>query len=246
MPNDGDVLVAYFSMEFGVDARLAIYSGGLGVLAGDHLKAAAELGVPLVAVGLFYRGGYFVQGVSDEGRQTERYAGARPRGARARPRARRGRGRSRRRGRQRRRLALRHRLGAALPARRAVGDRRAVLRQPRAPDPAGAPARRRRRARAARARDHAERVPRQRGPLGVPRDRARPRARRGRRVDRRRARRDSPLDGLHDAHAGAGRATRCSATTSCSATSATSRAARGSPTTACSISAAAPTPTGSG
>ena len=60
-------------MEFGVDTRLAIYSGGLGVLAGDHLKAAAELGVPLVAVGLFYRGGYFVQSVSDEGRQTERY-----------------------------------------------------------------------------------------------------------------------------------------------------------------------------
>ena len=50
-------------MEFGVDARLPIYSGGLGVLAGDHLKAAAELGVPLVGVGLFYRGGYFVQGV---------------------------------------------------------------------------------------------------------------------------------------------------------------------------------------
>ena len=70
---DGDVLVAYFSMEFGVDARLAIYSGGLGVLAGDHLKAASELGIPLVAVGLFYRGGYFVQSVSDEGRQTERY-----------------------------------------------------------------------------------------------------------------------------------------------------------------------------
>jgi glycogen phosphorylase len=71
--DDGDVLVAYFSMEFGIDARLAIYSGGLGVLAGDHLKAASELGVPLVAVGLFYRGGYFVQNVSDEGRQTERY-----------------------------------------------------------------------------------------------------------------------------------------------------------------------------
>ena len=71
--SDGDVLVAYFSMEFGVDARLAIYSGGLGVLAGDHLKAASELGVPLVAVGLFYRGGYFVQSVSDEGRQTEHY-----------------------------------------------------------------------------------------------------------------------------------------------------------------------------
>src|SRR3954447_19452992 len=70
---DGDVRVAYFSMEFGLDARLAIYSGGLGVLAGDHLKAAAELGVPLVAVGLFYRGGYFVQGISDDGRQTEKY-----------------------------------------------------------------------------------------------------------------------------------------------------------------------------
>ncbi|HTR34205.1 MAG TPA: alpha-glucan family phosphorylase [Gaiellaceae bacterium] len=70
---DGDVLVAYFSMEFGVEARLPIYSGGLGVLAGDHLKAAAQLGVPLVGVGLFYRGGYFTQSVSEEGRQTESY-----------------------------------------------------------------------------------------------------------------------------------------------------------------------------
>jgi starch phosphorylase len=70
---DGDVLVAYFSMEFGVEARLPIYSGGLGVLAGDHLKAAAELGVPLVGVGLFYRGGYFTQSVSAEGRQAESY-----------------------------------------------------------------------------------------------------------------------------------------------------------------------------
>jgi starch phosphorylase len=68
-----DALVAYFSMEFGLDARLPIYSGGLGVLAGDHLKAAAELGVPLVAVGLFYRGGYFTQGLSPGGRQTEAY-----------------------------------------------------------------------------------------------------------------------------------------------------------------------------
>jgi starch phosphorylase len=70
---DDDVQVAYFSMEFGLETRLAIYSGGLGVLAGDHLKAAADLGVPLVGVGLFYRGGYFVQGVSEEGRQTEKY-----------------------------------------------------------------------------------------------------------------------------------------------------------------------------
>ena len=58
-----DVLVAYFSMEFGVDVNLPIYSGGLGILAGDHLKAAAELGLPLVGVGLLYRGGYFTQGL---------------------------------------------------------------------------------------------------------------------------------------------------------------------------------------
>ncbi len=70
---DSDVRVAYFSMEFGLEARLPIYSGGLGVLAGDHLKAAAELGVPLVGVGLFYRGGYFTQSISADGRQTESY-----------------------------------------------------------------------------------------------------------------------------------------------------------------------------
>jgi glycogen phosphorylase len=68
-----DPTVAYFSMEFGLHERLPIYSGGLGVLAGDHLKAAAELGVPLVAVGLLYRGGYFRQGVDEAGRQTEDY-----------------------------------------------------------------------------------------------------------------------------------------------------------------------------
>src|ERR671933_2112607 len=72
--DDSDVLVAYFSMEFGLETRLAIYSGGLGVLAGDHLKAAADLGVPLVGVGLFYRGGYFTQTVSVAGRQNESYA----------------------------------------------------------------------------------------------------------------------------------------------------------------------------
>ncbi len=71
--DDDNLLVAYFSMEFGVDQRLPIYSGGLGILAGDHLKAAAELGLPLVGVGLLYRGGYFTQGLSDEGRQTETY-----------------------------------------------------------------------------------------------------------------------------------------------------------------------------
>jgi glycogen phosphorylase len=60
-------------MEFGLDDSLPIYSGGLGVLAGDHLKAAADLGIPLVGVGLLYRGGYFRQGVDGAGRQTEAY-----------------------------------------------------------------------------------------------------------------------------------------------------------------------------
>src|SRR5581483_3888831 len=75
-----DVLVAYFSMEFGVEARVPIYSGGLGVLAGDHLKAAAELGVPLVGVGLLYRRGYFSQSVDEHGRQAERYVDVDPEG----------------------------------------------------------------------------------------------------------------------------------------------------------------------
>jgi len=79
--DDGDPLVAYFSMEFAVDADLPIYSGGLGVLAGDHLKAAADLGLPLVGVGLFYRGGYFTQSVSAEGRQTEVYHAVDPEAA---------------------------------------------------------------------------------------------------------------------------------------------------------------------
>src|SRR5690242_10656933 len=73
-----DVLVAYFSMEFGIEARLPIYSGGLGVLAGDHLKAAAELGLPLVGVGLLYRHGYFSQAVDANGRQTESYVDVDP------------------------------------------------------------------------------------------------------------------------------------------------------------------------
>jgi glycogen phosphorylase len=71
--DDEELLVAYFSMEFGIHERLPIYSGGLGVLAGDHLKAAASLGVPLVGVGLLYTGGYFRQGIDKAGRQTEDY-----------------------------------------------------------------------------------------------------------------------------------------------------------------------------
>jgi glycogen phosphorylase len=68
-----DMHVAYFSTEFGLDQMLPIYSGGLGILAGDHLKAASELGVPLVAVGLFYRRGYFRQRLDEGDRQIERY-----------------------------------------------------------------------------------------------------------------------------------------------------------------------------
>jgi glycogen phosphorylase len=67
------VVVAYFSMEFAVDDRLPIYAGGLGVLAGDHLKSASNLQLPLVAVGLLYRQGYFTQVIDENGRQREEY-----------------------------------------------------------------------------------------------------------------------------------------------------------------------------
>nr|MBA3310523.1 alpha-glucan family phosphorylase [Nocardioidaceae bacterium] len=65
--------IAYFSPEFGIAAVLPQYSGGLGILAGDHLKTASDLGVPMLGVGLLYRHGYFRQFLSREGWQTERY-----------------------------------------------------------------------------------------------------------------------------------------------------------------------------
>src|SRR5690606_36284408 len=65
--------IAYFSMEFGVHEVLPNYSGGLRVLAGDHLKAASDLGVPMIGVGLLYRSGYFRQTLSEEGWQIEHY-----------------------------------------------------------------------------------------------------------------------------------------------------------------------------
>ncbi|MFI0242403.1 alpha-glucan family phosphorylase [Streptomyces sp. NPDC016845] len=65
--------VAYFSPEFGITAALPQYSGGLGILAGDHLKAASDLGVPLIGVGLLYRHGYFRQSLSRDGWQQETY-----------------------------------------------------------------------------------------------------------------------------------------------------------------------------
>ncbi len=67
----GDFTVAYFCAEFGITECFQIYSGGLGCLAGDHLKSASELGLPLVAVGLLYRHGYFQQYLSHEGWQQE-------------------------------------------------------------------------------------------------------------------------------------------------------------------------------
>ncbi|UFP94375.1 alpha-glucan family phosphorylase [Gloeobacter morelensis] len=69
----GERRIAYFSAEFGVHETLPIYSGGLGVLAGDHVKSASDLNLPLVAVGLMYRQGYFNQQLSPEGWQIERY-----------------------------------------------------------------------------------------------------------------------------------------------------------------------------
>ncbi len=65
--------VAYFSMEFGVHESLPLVSGGLGVLSGDHLKAASDVGIPLVAIGLLYRKGYFHQYLDHEGWQQEEY-----------------------------------------------------------------------------------------------------------------------------------------------------------------------------
>ena len=65
--------IAYFSPEFGIAAALPQYSGGLGILAGDHLKSASDLGVPIIGVGLFYRAGYFRQAISREGWQLETY-----------------------------------------------------------------------------------------------------------------------------------------------------------------------------
>ncbi|MCX7522148.1 alpha-glucan family phosphorylase [Microbacterium sp. STN6] len=65
--------IAYFSPEFGIASALPQYSGGLGILAGDHLKSASDLGVPLVGIGLFYRAGYFRQTISAAGWQEESY-----------------------------------------------------------------------------------------------------------------------------------------------------------------------------
>ena len=72
--------IAYFSPEFGITEVLPQYSGGLGILAGDHLKAASDLGVPILGVGLLYRAGYFTQALSPDGWQEEQYPALDPNG----------------------------------------------------------------------------------------------------------------------------------------------------------------------
>ncbi len=68
-PNNKNDLIAYFSAEYGLDEIIPFYSGGLGILSGDHLKSASDLGIPLVAVGLLYKNGYFHQKINSRGEQ---------------------------------------------------------------------------------------------------------------------------------------------------------------------------------
>ena len=72
-PNNKNDLIAYFSAEYGLDEILPIYSGGLGILSGDHLKSASDLGLPFVAVGLLYKHGYFNQKLNGNGEQYSEY-----------------------------------------------------------------------------------------------------------------------------------------------------------------------------
>lgn len=72
-PENSNDLIAYFSAEYGLDETVAIYSGGLGVLSGDHLKASSDLGIPLVGIGLLYKRGYFYQKINGYGQQEEIY-----------------------------------------------------------------------------------------------------------------------------------------------------------------------------
>ena len=72
-PEEKGDLIAYFSAEYGLDQTIPIYSGGLGILSGDHLKSASDLGIPLVAVGLLYKNGYFNQKIDGNGNQETEY-----------------------------------------------------------------------------------------------------------------------------------------------------------------------------
>lgn len=72
-PNNKNDLIAYFSAEYGLDEIVPIYSGGLGILSGDHLKSASDLGLPFVAMGLLYKNGYFHQRINSRGEQCSEY-----------------------------------------------------------------------------------------------------------------------------------------------------------------------------
>ena len=72
-PNNKKDLIAYFSAEYGLDQTIPIYSGGLGILSGDHLKSASDLGLPLIGVGLLYKNGYFNQKINGYGQQETEY-----------------------------------------------------------------------------------------------------------------------------------------------------------------------------
>ena len=72
-PQNKNDLIAYFSAEYGLDETIPLYSGGLGILSGDHLKSASDLGIPLVAVGLLYKNGYFHQKINGYGGQENEY-----------------------------------------------------------------------------------------------------------------------------------------------------------------------------
>ena len=72
-PDNKNDLIAYFSAEYGLDETIPIYSGGLGILSGDHLKSASDLGIPLVGVGLLYKNGYFNQKIEGYGLQVSEY-----------------------------------------------------------------------------------------------------------------------------------------------------------------------------
>ena len=72
-PNNQNDIIAYFSAEYGLDEILPIYSGGLGILSGDHVKSASDMGIPLIAVGLMYKNGYFHQEIDGNGNQQNHY-----------------------------------------------------------------------------------------------------------------------------------------------------------------------------
>ena len=213
--------VAYFSAEFGLHESLPIYSGGLGILSGDHIKAASDLGIPLVGVGLYYDQGYFRQRLDDEMCQQEEYLDVDAATLPIRPATTKD-GRTvtvsvetrtgtdlgaRVDGAGRPQHAAAPRLGRrGQPARGSRADGAALRRRRAGPHPPGAAARRRRRAGAARARLHAGRRPPERRPQRVRGARVRAPADGARGpVGARGAARRRLAHRLHDPHAGAGR-----------------------------------------